>query len=230
VKGPIPPILKRLETINEHKCKIFHNGQFQPHCKVCLNKGHSTGDDECEKRNVGPPIKSFRSYQNILSNFAPCELQIFDQCFSSAEHANQWAKAIHLDKKDLAKKIKQAPHAGIAKQLSKSISVEESSNWEKLNVQVMKDILDAKFAQVEEFATTLLDTKGYFLTEGTTDDFWASGLSPEISEMTSPMCYPGLNKLGYLLMEIRDCAEDNKESHENSVSDEHRETDKESVQ
>ena len=68
----------------------------------------------------------------------------------------------------------------------------------------MQTIKEAKAAQIPEFQQRLIETKGSFLVEATTDLFWASGLSPEETGKIDPKFYPGKNQLGSLLMEIRD--------------------------
>jgi predicted NAD-dependent protein-ADP-ribosyltransferase YbiA (DUF1768 family) len=68
----------------------------------------------------------------------------------------------------------------------------------------MKSIIFAKAKQVPEFKSALLENKNCFMAECTTDRFWASGLSKEITPKISPLYFPGLNTLGALLMEVRD--------------------------
>ena len=68
----------------------------------------------------------------------------------------------------------------------------------------MNSIIEAKAAQVPEFRKRLLETEGSYLAEATTDKYWASGLSLDDSVKINPKFHPGENKLGHLLMEIRD--------------------------
>jgi ribA/ribD-fused uncharacterized protein len=122
----------------------------------------------------------------------------------SAEHAYQWCKATEAKNYNLAEKIKNAEHAGKAKMISKAIPHEDSLDWEKNNVAVMKKVIKAKFDQVKEFKDTLLGYENCYLAEATSDTFWACGLNAETAAKISPLYHQGQNTLGALLMEIRD--------------------------
>ena len=210
-KAPVWPLLPRTTHIADIKCKVFHDGQFKAHCTVCNTPGHRIGDDNCEARNVEETIIPFKSHQNVLTNFSMCRIKVFGETFPSAEHAYQWKKAIDCGKEQLASDILRAEHAGKAKRLSKTISAEVTRQWEQSSISAMNTIIEAKAAQVPEFRKRLLETEGYYLAEATTDKYWASGLSLDDTEKVNPRFYPGENKLGHLLMEMRDvllCAAD----------------------
>ena len=204
VKSPVWPLLPRTSQIADTKCKVFHDGQFKPHCTVCNTPGHKIGDETCTSRNTDQDIIPFRSHHNILSNFYMCDINVFGESFSSAEHAYQWKKAIDNKNESLALDIKNATHAGKAKRLSKAISADLPIPWEQNSLSVMQSIIEAKASQVPEFRQKLLETDGCYLAEATTDKYWASGLSSEDTEKINPKFYPGANKLGHLLMETRD--------------------------
>ena len=116
VKAPVWPLLPKVAHIADVHCKVYHDGQFKPHCSVCNVAGHRDGDADCQARNQGPKIIPFRSQNSIFSNFYMCELSVFGKTSvfvedypcryeaSSAEHAYQWKKAIHADMKPLAEK------------------------------------------------------------------------------------------------------------------------------
>jgi hypothetical protein len=120
-KAPISPVLKRINYIGESRCKLFHNGQFKPHCTLCHVLGHYDGEEGFKAKNKGPEVIGFRSQNNILSNFAQCDIHIFGQNFKSCEHAYQWRKATDAGMVDLAESIKNAEHAGKAKAMSKRV-------------------------------------------------------------------------------------------------------------
>lgn len=203
VKAPVMPLLKRIDYIGEYKCKIYHDSQFKTNCSVCNMLGHSEGDTNCNAKNKTEEIIAFRSQNNVLSNFYPCTISIYDTVFKSTEHAYQYKQAIAADMDDLAEQIMRAPHAGVAKRLSKEIPEAFRISWEKNNVNIMNEILNVKADQVPEFAYALCESDGTYLAEATSDTFWASGLSPEVTAVIDPSFYPGSNTLGKLLMEIR---------------------------
>ena len=203
VKGPISPILPKKATIADFMCRTYHDGQFKPNCQVCNMAGHSPGDSCCASRNTGQTIIAFHSHKNIFSNFYPCQIEVDGVSFPSVEHGYQWYQAKDAGLEDLADQIINAPHAGIAKKLSKRIPQEFRENWEKINIDKMNTLLMAKVAQVPAFEAGLIESNGSILAESTPDRFWASGLSSDVTEKTNPQTWPGLNKLGTLLMEIR---------------------------
>lgn len=104
---------------------------------------------------------------------------------------------------ELANDIINAEHAGKAKGLSKSIPTEFRQEWERKNTTVMQELINIKSEQVPEFRDALLESDGNYLAESTSDRFWASGLSPDITEKTAPGSWPGLNTLGKILMQVR---------------------------
>ena len=47
VKSTVWPLLPRTALISDIKCKVFHDGQFKPHCIVCNTPWHQIGDETC---------------------------------------------------------------------------------------------------------------------------------------------------------------------------------------
>lgn len=71
-------------------------------------------------------------------------------------------------------------------------------DWDNVKESVMRKALEAKFAQHAELRTQLLETGWRYLAEHTTKDkFWGDG-----GDGT------GLNRLGELLMEVREMLRD----------------------
>lgn len=86
---------------------------------------------------------------------------------------------------------------GEAKRFSKSIQLRP--DWEKIKVEVMRELLKEKFSQ-PLFKILLLSSGEEELIEGNWwhDQFWGSCECQKHSQI------PGQNMLGNLLMEIRD--------------------------
>ena len=62
----------------------------------------------------------------------------------------------HERRRPIAEKIKNAKHAGIAKKLSKDIASDEDRFlWEKDNVKLMEQLLQAKANQCKDFKVYL---------------------------------------------------------------------------
>ena len=67
----------------------------------------------------------------------------------------------------------------------------------------MEEILRAKSDYYPLSRSALLNSMGKQIVESTQDLFWASGIPPRYSSSTKPEYYPGNNKLGYVLEQLR---------------------------
>jgi hypothetical protein len=133
-------------------------------------------------------IDSFTDKFGFLSNFYPGTIDYDGKLWGSVEHAYQAAKTINETEKDW---IRQSPNAAVAKKRGRKATVR--SDWEKIKVSVMLDILRIKFSQ-PPFKRDLLATGKEELVEGNWwgDTFWG-------------VCKgKGQNMLGKLLMQIRE--------------------------
>jgi hypothetical protein len=95
-----------------------------------------------------------------------------------------------------------AAHAGIVKQLSKEIDENDRYNWEKENMDTMKELLIEKSNSCAVFRDCLLMNKKKVLADCTYNKMWGTGLSKWLTEATKPDYWPGTNQLGALLMDI----------------------------
>jgi ribA/ribD-fused uncharacterized protein len=144
----------------------------------------------------GEPILAFRDEYEFLSNFYHSPLvyggrewqQVYE--WRTVEHAYQWAKN---PTDDNARFFNKLPTPGIAKREGRRHFVRP--DWEDVKVEVMRDLLYAKFVN-EELKQQLLATGDRWLEEGNGwgDTFW--GVSPVGSNN-------GQNMLGKLLMQVR---------------------------
>ena len=73
---------------------------------------------------------------------------------------------------------------------------------EKDNIDVMEALLKAKAEQCPQFYDCLMENKEKVLAEAGPSRFWASGISPFITENCAPTYWPGQNMLGALLKEL----------------------------
>ena len=84
--------------------------------------------------------------------------------------------ACEMGSMDLAEEILEAEHAGKVKRLSKGIAEDtERWHWESGNIDVMKEILEVKADQSEQFRHCLLENRDTVLAEATPSKIWASG-------------------------------------------------------
>ena len=79
-----------------------------------------------------------------------------------------------------------------------------SSHWNLVKYDVIRQVLRSKAESSEVFRQHLLDTGDKCLVESSvTDNYWGSGLSYNLTITTLPELWPGKNKLGKLLAELR---------------------------
>jgi len=135
-------------------------------------------------------ILEFQGDYRFLSNFYICSFTWDGIKWSHSEAAYQAAKTL-----DRIKRLEFSTlTASESKRRGKSLVLR--SDWEEVKVEVLAEILYAKFSQNPYLKQQLIDTKDAILIEGNSwgDRFW--GVSPTFSDN-------GLNHLGRLLMELR---------------------------
>ena len=84
-----------------------------PRCKVRKQEGHKPWDQTCPSYGILVQENgvAFNGENNILSNFFPCELNIYSTSHKSAEHAFQYTTAVRCSDLDAAKLIQKTPDA-----------------------------------------------------------------------------------------------------------------------
>jgi ribA/ribD-fused uncharacterized protein len=121
----------------------------------------------------------------------------------SVEHAYQYKKALMNGRPDLAKQILSARTPWEAKSLSKYTQC--SKTWEQTNTQLMTAAVTDKFNQIQEAQDALLATADKVIVEAVPGQMlWGSGMSQHATLNTASNAWPGENRLGKILMEVRD--------------------------
>lgn len=138
-------------------------------------------------------IASFSGEYGFLSNFYPCDIEALGMTFASVEHAYQASKCFNLsDMKKFSLDAEKPLSAGAAKRLGKKIEIRH--DWLVIKEDVMCRFLMQKFSSKNPIVRRqLIDTGDAVLIEGNNwgDKFWGVDKTGE-------------NKLGFLLMEIRE--------------------------
>ena len=135
-----------------------------------------------------PGVYGFFSEYKFLSNFWPAEVVLDDRDYPTTEHAYQAAKTFDLHEREY---VRSCCTPGDAKRLGRQVTMR--LDWEEVKVDVMRNLLQQKFAPGSELAEKLINTQDLYLEETNTwnDTFWG-------------VCNgKGSNVLGNLLMEIR---------------------------
>ena len=198
---PMDTPIPRKQRVGDYPCLIIHHGKEMT-CSACGVAGHRLADEACAAKPT-EKIMAFRGYQHPLSNHYAYPIEVHDEHFKSVEHAFFHQMALSMKNPTLAKKIKEAKHAGIAKRLSKSIASDEKRwDWERQNSTVMLEILHAKLEQCPEFSRCLYENRHAIIAEATPSKIWGTGLSPHATENTAPSFWKGQNLLGSMLTEL----------------------------
>lgn len=135
-------------------------------------------------------ITSFSGEYRFLSNFWMAPVTYEGITYPSSEHAYQAAKSLNPVIREVFFMLDSPAEA---KRMGQQIIMRP--DWEDVRINVMRDIVTAKFEQNEDLMDLLMATKGRDLIEGNTwgDRFW--GQCPIGN---------GRNELGKILMGIRD--------------------------
>lgn len=127
-----------------------------------------------------------------INNFSAHTVEIWGNLFPTAEHAFQWKKFEETDP-DHAEKVKLAGSPSLAKKIAHQNS-NRRSDWDRVKVAFMRDIIQAKVAQHEDVREILLATGDKEIIENSpTDNFWGGGVDGL-----------GENWVGKILTDVRD--------------------------
>ena len=118
-------------------------------------------------------ITAFRGKREVLSNFFPCTMRVFERTFASSEHAYQFMKAMSHEKDSVTKDIIQSRNACEAKRLGKRVITE--GVWETERLEVMRQIIRRKFEYVPRYRHELMKAKFTIAEAVPGDNFWSCG-------------------------------------------------------
>ena len=140
-----------------------------------------------ESRRSGHPVVAFSGDRFFLSNFYPHQVTLRGHKYPTAEHAFQAAKCVDVNE---AERVRQAVSPAAAKQMGRRVLLRP--DWNEVRVEVMREVLAAKFADPDLRARLLATEEDELVEENTWNDrVW--GRSRGV----------GKNMLGQLLMELR---------------------------
>jgi N-glycosidase YbiA len=126
-----------------------------------------------------------------FSNFYKSKIFLDGKEWPTVEHYFQAQK--FSSNPEYQEKIRGASQPAKAKSLGASREFPIRNDWDTYRDDVMRKALRAKFEQNKDLKELLLSTEGRPLYEATTDPYWGQGRNKK-----------GKNRLGVLLMELRD--------------------------
>lgn len=133
-------------------------------------------------------IDSFRGEYNFLSNFYEAPVEVYGLKYQNSEAAFQAQKTLNFAMRQRFTTMNPTE----AKRMGKMIILRD--DWEDVKLQIMLDVVRAKFSQNPELAQKLVETGDLYLEEGNTwgDRTWGT------------VNGSGANWLGLILMKVRE--------------------------
>ena len=142
--------------------------------------------------------------KGCLSQWWPCEFTVDGDRYSSAEHFMMTAKARLFGDGETAERILAARSPGAAKALGRQVRGFDEALWAQRRFDLVVAGNMAKFGQHPDLLAFLLATGRRVVVEASPRDrIWGIGLAADDERAMSPDRWPGLNLLGFALMEVR---------------------------
>ena len=124
--------------------------------------------------------------------------------FGSAEQYMMWRKARLFGDLDAAGAVLAARSAAHAKALGREVRGFDEDTWVRHRWDVVVAASLAKFRADARLADFLRSTRGRVLVEASPlDRIWGVGLAADDPGVCDPHAWPGLNLLGFALLEAR---------------------------
>jgi len=139
-----------------------------------------------------------------LSQWWPAAFTVDGLVYPSAEHFMMAGKALLFGDAESAARIREAPHPGAAKLLGRRVRGFCEQRWAERRFELVVTGNLAKFGQHRDLREFLAGTGDRVLVEASPrDQVWGIGLAADDERALSPERWPGLNLLGFALMEVR---------------------------
>ena len=196
------PVLKKAREYDNsahlHEDKLLYKGnQYQIHQLYDLD--FNVDDIHTQ---VKMDYVSFLGRLSPLSNFHPVNIVIDGQAFNCVEQFYQYCKAVKANQLNIANEILLTDDPVQMKRLGDRLQIDQ---WHgKTSDDVMRTALLAKF-NLPRFRRYLKSTEQRTIVEANKyDRYWACGLSSDNPNIRYSKSWQGKNKMGELLMNIRD--------------------------
>ena len=139
-----------------------------------------------------------------LSNWYLSDMTIDGIRFSSVEQWMMYSKAAFFKDEEYMQKILTTNDPGTIKEYGRSVRNFDEDLWADASPAIIYKGLYNKFAQNEDLKAQLLSTDDALLVEcARTDHIWAIGRRMDDPRRLNMEEWDGLNRLGFLLMEVR---------------------------
>lgn len=139
-----------------------------------------------------------------FNNTYEAPIQINSITYPTVEHYVQWKKAEKFGDAKAQDAIMKSKSALTAKQAGNKIKEFKEEEWNTVRDEVMKTALKAKIMQHPDIQQKLKDTGNRPIGEANArDKYWSIGTGADTNKTKNPSKWPGKNRLGELLQEIR---------------------------
>lgn len=143
--------------------------------------------------------------KEVFSQWYPAPFTVDGDTYATAEHYMMAEKARLFGDEATRQAILQATHPDVAKRLGRKVKGFDEAEWnaQRFGIVVRGNL--AKFSQHPALREFLLGTGSRVLVEASpVDSIWGIGLAQDHPQASNPAEWPGLNLLGFALMEVRD--------------------------
>ena len=186
-------VIEKVETEIEEKPKEKKVRKLKKGGEITENPVlfHAAGEDKGE----------FRTF----SNMAEYPIQINDIKYPTVEHYFQVQKAKEFGDTEIEKKMLETPSAKAVKALGRKVKNFQKEVWDAKKQEIMMRGVKAKFVQHPELQKQLLETENREIGDANARNaYWGIGTSENTEKSKDPTKWKGQNKLGKILMALRD--------------------------
>jgi len=162
------------------------------------------------KEEGEPPVFFFSGNPALndhkeFSNMHEAPIQIDGMTFPTVEHYFQWSKAKLFGDAEIQNKIMKTASPKSVKTYGKKVKGFDEEAWNEKKDSVMRTAVKAKLMQHPDILKKLRETGTRPIAEADPrGKYWGIGTSAETSKAKDPSRWPGQNKMGKILMELRD--------------------------
>ena len=161
-------------------------------------------DEEPEPILFSSSEEAANEYRDF-SNASPHAVTVDGTQYPTVEHYYQAMKATEFGDADMLKKIIKTKTAKAVKSAGKKVQNFNQEVWDAKKQEFMRIGVRAKFVQHPAIQTKLLETGDKLIGfADARDTFWAIGTSMSTEKAKMPSKWRGENRLGKLLMNLRD--------------------------
>lgn len=150
------------------------------------------------------PTKDGSIGKSCLSQWFEAEFIVDGERYATAEHYMMARKAQLFGDELTRQRVLTAKTPGEAKKLGREVAGFDEARWLEERFGIVVQANRAKFSQNKALSDYLLATGDRVLVEASpVDAIWGIGLAADDADAARPEKWPGLNLLGFALMDVR---------------------------